>query len=173
MASSSGNSSGSTQINQNSGSEEDLQVVMDQRKRKRMQSNRESARRSRLRKQKHLDELMQEVTRFTRDNNQLLTSINITNQHLMTVEAENSILKAQFHELSQRLDSLNDILRFMSNSSGIFDTNHHDHDQIHVGGGINTNFAENNSFMNNNPMDMMMMYHNQPIMAASADMFHY
>ncbi|KAK3231674.1 hypothetical protein Dsin_003555 [Dipteronia sinensis] len=173
MASSSGNSSGSTQLNQNSGSEEDLQVVMDQRKRKRMQSNRESARRSRMRKQKHMDELMQEVTRLTRDNNQLLTSINITNQHLMTVEAENSILKAQFDELSQRLESLNDILSFMSNNNGIFETGDHDHDQIHVGGGINTIFADNNSFMNNNPMNMMMMYHNQPIMAASADMFHY
>ncbi|KAL5780544.1 hypothetical protein ACOSQ2_011281 [Xanthoceras sorbifolium] len=162
MASSSGNSSGSTQL-QNSGSEEDLQVVMDQRKRKRMQSNRESARRSRMRKQKHLDELMQEVGRLKRDNNQILTSINITTQHLMSVEAENSVLRAQFHELSQRLDSLNEILNFINNTgSGILENDHHD------GGLINTNFAD--SFMN--PMAMNMLYLNQPIMA-SADMFQY
>ncbi|KAL5847698.1 hypothetical protein ACOSQ3_011222 [Xanthoceras sorbifolium] len=163
MASSSGNSSGSTQL-QNSGSEEDLQVVMDQRKRKRMQSNRESARRSRMRKQKHLDELMQEVGRLKRDNNQILTSINITTQHLMSVEAENSVLRAQFHELSQRLDSLNEILNFINNTgSGILENDDH-----HDGGLINTNFAD--SFMN--PMAMNMLYLNQPIMA-SADMFQY
>ncbi|KAK2660585.1 hypothetical protein Ddye_007118 [Dipteronia dyeriana] len=98
MASSSENSSCSTLI-QNSDSEQDLQEVMDQRRRRREQSNREAARRSRMRKQKHLDELMQQVTRLTRDNNQLLTSINISNKHLIAVQTENSILKALIYLL--------------------------------------------------------------------------
>lgn len=158
MASSSGNSSAPTQ---NSGSEGDLQVLMDQRKRKRMQSNRESARRSRLRKQKHLDDLMGQVTQLSKDNNQILTSINITTQHFKNVEAENSILKAQVVELSQRLESLNGILNFINTTSSV--------------GGVygtpqNTTAAaaSADSFMN----PLTLPYHNQPI-TASADMFHY
>ncbi|KAL0017117.1 hypothetical protein SO802_004186 [Lithocarpus litseifolius] len=155
MASSSGNSSTPTQ---NSGSEGDLQVLMDQRKRKRMQSNRESARRSRMRKQKHLDDLMGQVTQLSKDNNQILTSINITTQHFMNVEAENSILRAQVVELSQRLVSLNEILNFINATSsvgGVYGTH------------LNTIAAASaDSFIN--PLNLL--YHNQPIMA-SADMF--
>ncbi|XP_055815678.1 bZIP transcription factor 11-like [Solanum dulcamara] len=109
MASSSGTSSGSSFI-QNSGSEEDLQQLMDQRKRKRMISNRESARRSRMRKQKHLDDLMAQVSALRNENNQILTSMNVTTQHYLNVEAENSILRAQLSELSHRLESLNEII---------------------------------------------------------------
>ncbi|KAK6805833.1 hypothetical protein RDI58_003618 [Solanum bulbocastanum] len=109
MASSSGTSSGSSFL-QNSGSEEDLQQLMDQRKRKRMISNRESARRSRMRKQKHLDDLTGQVTNLRRENNQILTSMNVTTQQYLNVEAENSILRAQLSELSRRLESLNEII---------------------------------------------------------------
>lgn len=154
MASSSGNSSGSTQL-QNSGSEEDLQVLMDQRKRKRMQSNRESARRSRMRKQKHLDDLMAQMTQLRKDSNQILTSINITTQHYLTIEAENSILKAQTMELNQRLDSLNEILNSINTNNGIFETDD----------GLQTTVAD--SFMN--PLNLIWI--NQPIMA-SPDLFH-
>uniref|UniRef100_A0A5B6Z981 Putative bZIP transcription factor 15 n=1 Tax=Davidia involucrata TaxID=16924 RepID=A0A5B6Z981_DAVIN len=154
MASSSGNSSGSTQI-QNSGSEEDLQQLMDQRKRKRMQSNRESARRSRMRKQKHVDDLMAQVAQLKKENNQILTSVNITTQHYLNVEAENSVLSAQMVELSQRLDSLNDMLNYINTSNGVIEAQ-----DLHTCP---------DSFMNN-PWNLM--YLNQPIMA-SADMFQY
>ena len=159
MASSSGNSSTPTQ---NSGSEGDLQVLMDQRKRKRMQSNRESARRSRMRKQKHLDDLMGQVTQLSKDNNQILTSIKITTQHFMNVEAENSILRAQVVELSQRLESLNGILNFINTTSsvgGVYGTHQ------------NTTAAAASADSFINPLDLL--YHNQPIMASATDMFHY
>ncbi|KAL4297706.1 hypothetical protein GQ457_12G031010 [Hibiscus cannabinus] len=110
MASSSGNSNSSMVP---SGSEEDLH----QRKRKRMESNRESARRSRMRKQKRLDDLVAQVTQLANDNNQILTSITFTTQHYMNMEAENSVLRAQMMELSQRLDSLNEILHFLNNGA--------------------------------------------------------
>ena len=110
MASSSGNSSISTK-SQSSGSEGDLQVVItDERKNKRKQSNRESARRSRMRKRKHLDELTKQVSQLAKGNGEILGTIDITTQHYLNVEAENSILRAQMEELSQRLQSLNDIV---------------------------------------------------------------
>lgn len=164
MASSSGNSSGSTRL-QNSGSEEDLQVLnlMDQRKRKRMQSNRESARRSRMRKQQHLDELMAQVGQIRKDNAQILSNINITSQLYMNIEAENTVLRAQMAELTQRLQSLEEIANFINtggNSGGFGETGEESLQ-------IQTNVAAD-CFMN--PMNFM--YVNQPIMAA-ADIFHY
>ncbi|XP_047150266.1 bZIP transcription factor 44-like [Vigna umbellata] len=74
MASSSGTCSGSSSLLQNSGSEEDLQALMDQRKRKRMTSNRESAQRSRMRKEKHLDDLVTQVAQLRKENQQILTT---------------------------------------------------------------------------------------------------
>ena len=105
MACSSGTSSGTSS---------ELQGMMDQRKRKRMISNRESARRSRMRKQKHLDDLASQVTQLRRQNQQLLTSVNLTSHKYLAVEAENSVLRAQVNELSHRLDSLNQIIHLLN-----------------------------------------------------------
>ncbi|XWS24407.1 hypothetical protein CRYUN_Cryun28dG0099200 [Craigia yunnanensis] len=159
MASCSGNSnsSGSTLL-QKSGSEEDLYQLMDQRKRKRMESNRESARRSRMRKQKHLDDLVAQGTQLRKDNNQILTSINFTTQHYLNIEAENSVLRAQMIELSQRLDSLTEILNYLNSPTtinGVYETE-----------GFET--SADHSFTN--PFNMLFL--NQPIMA-SADIFQY
>ncbi|XP_061340591.1 bZIP transcription factor 11-like [Gastrolobium bilobum] len=157
MASSSGTSSGSSQL-QNSGSEEGLQAMMDQRKRKRMISNRESARRSRMRKQKHLDDLVSQVAQLRKDNQEISSSINITAQQYTSVEADNSVLRAQVGELSHRLESLNEIIKFLNASSGVFGA-----------AGTSSTFIEpTDSFFN--PLNMA--YMNQPIMA-SADILHY
>ncbi|KAI4295494.1 hypothetical protein L6164_035537 [Bauhinia variegata] len=158
MASSSGTSSGSSLV-QNSGSESDLQVLMDQRKRKRMISNRESARRSRMRKQKHLDDLVAQVAELRKENQQILTSVNITTQQYLSVEAENSVLRAQAGELSHRLQSLNEIIDSLNASNGVFG----------VAGASSSTFINepSNSFFN--PFNMA--YLNQPIMA-SADFLH-
>ena len=115
-----------------------------------------------MRKQKHLDDLMGQVTQLSKDNNQILTSINITNQHLMNVEAENSILRAQVVELSQRLESLNGILNFINTTScvgGVYGTHQN----------TTAAAASADSFMD--PLNLL--YHNQPIMASATDMFHY
>ncbi|GMY05739.1 bZIP transcription factor 44-like [Fagus crenata] len=159
MASSSGTSSGSS-LNQNSGSEEDLQALMDQRKRKRMISNRESARRSRMRKQKHLDDMMAQVTQLRKENHQIINSVNITTQHYLNIEAENSILRAQVSELSHRLQSLNDIISFLNANNGVFGA---------AAAGDSSTFTEPiDSFLN--PLNLS--YLNQPIMAV-ADMLQY
>ena len=105
-------SSGSSSL-QNSGSEGDRDI-MEQRKRKRMISNRESARRSRMRKQKHLDDLASQLTQLRSQNQQLLTSVNLTSHKYLAVEAESSVLRAQVNELSHRLDSLNQIIHLLN-----------------------------------------------------------
>lgn len=153
MASSSGTSSGS--LLQNSGSEEDLQLLMDQRKRKRMLSNRESARRSRMRKQKHLDDLMAQAAQIRKENNQILARMNDTTQHYLAFEAENSVLRAQMGELSNRLQSLNEIIHFLNVNNYGLET---EDPQISA-----------DSFMN--PWNTMYL-NQQPIMA-SADIFQY
>ncbi|KAL6011405.1 hypothetical protein ACLOJK_001853 [Asimina triloba] len=160
----SGTSSGSSFL-QNSCSDEDFQQQMDQRRLKRKQSNRESARRSRMRKQKHLDDLTAQVAHLTNENNRVLTCLNITSQHFMRVEAENSVLQTQIMELSNRLQSLNDILQVL-------------HGTIHHHNNPPPAFAFDfgdpqdhiiDSFMR--PWDMNYL-NQQPIMA-SADMLQY
>ncbi|KAJ8443659.1 hypothetical protein Cgig2_019641 [Carnegiea gigantea] len=80
------------------------------RKSKRMISNRESARRSRMRKRMQMDGLMAMVTRLRNMNGQMKASLSTTIMLRMDVEAENSILRAQLIELTNRLHSLNDII---------------------------------------------------------------
>ncbi|XP_019174549.1 PREDICTED: bZIP transcription factor 44-like [Ipomoea nil] len=149
MASSSGNSSGSTQI-QNSGSEGN------ERKRKRMQSNRESARRSRMRKQKHLDDMVSQVAQLRNDNAQILNNINHTTQHYLNMERENSVLRAQLMELTHRLHSLDDMLASINSVYGIFDSPAPAPEIL----------TAPETFMTN-----PWMYLNQPIMASADAMF--
>lgn len=157
MASSSGASSGTGMV-QSSGSEEGHdQQIMDQRKRKRMLSNRESARRSRMRKQNHLDNLIAQQGQLRKENNNILSSMNVSTQLYLNVEAENSILRAQMAELGQRLQSLNDIINCVNTIDGDFGID--DIDQIGEDSFVD---MWNSSYMN------------QPsIMASSTDMFMY
>ncbi|RWW30036.1 hypothetical protein GW17_00005412 [Ensete ventricosum] len=82
-----------------------------------MLSNRESARRSRMRKQKHMDDLKAQVSQLQKENSQILIALNITTQHYAGVEAENSLLRTQLMELSSRLQSLSEITYCMGGSS--------------------------------------------------------
>ncbi|XP_057496952.1 bZIP transcription factor 11-like [Actinidia eriantha] len=116
MGSLSGTTSGSSLL-QNSGSEKDL---LQQRKRKRMISNRESARRSRMKKQKQLDDLTAQLAHFRSEKNQIVSGINVITQLCLNMESENLILSAQVAELSNRLESLNEIISFMNCGNGWF-----------------------------------------------------
>ncbi|XP_073034830.1 bZIP transcription factor 44-like [Primulina eburnea] len=101
------------------GSEENLQQ-MDEKKRKRMISNRESARRSRLRKQDHVNSLMTLAAQLRDNKSQILAGLHTTTQLNLRVEAENAVLGVQVAELSHRLHSLNEIASFLSHGSGGF-----------------------------------------------------
>lgn len=107
-----------------------------------------------MRKQKHLDDLTAQVAQLRKENHQIITRISITTQHYMSVEAENSVLRAQVAELSHRLQALDEIISFLNaNNSGVF-------------GSAVAEPIE--SFLN--PLNLS--YLNQPIMA-SADVFQY
>ncbi|GKD35464.1 bZIP transcription factor 11-like protein [Tanacetum coccineum] len=163
MATSSGNSS-QIQVAGNSGSEEGL---IDQRKRKRMESNRESARRSRMRKQKHLDDLTGQINQIKKDNNQIMTTINVTTQQFVQVEAENSVLNAQMGELSQRLDYLNEIINMMNSNCPTTTSTHCNNSTSGM-----FEFENSHNYFINNPWNMM-YYNQQPIMAAVGEMLQY
>lgn len=131
---------------------------MDERKNKRKQSNRESAKRSRMRKQQHVDEMTNQVSQLRKENNEIVKSINITTQHYLNVETENSILRAQMNELSQRLQSLNNII-------GLINTNT---TSTNTGSSSYTRDCYETSAQN----IMNMVSHSQPI-TTSADIFQW
>jgi chromosome segregation ATPase len=123
MASSSGSGSGSSGFLSAAldlaaaGTEEELRALMAQRRAKRMLSNRESARRSRMRKQRHLDELTAQAAHLRRENAHVATALGLTAQGLLAVDAENAVLRTQAAELAARLGSLNDILACMNTTN--------------------------------------------------------
>ncbi|KAG0459730.1 hypothetical protein HPP92_022858 [Vanilla planifolia] len=113
MASPNGTCSGSSSPFTNSGLDEDLQAEMDRKKRKRMLSNRESARRSRMRKQQHLDELTADASLLNRENGQLRTNLSLRTHHCLAMEAQNAVLRTRAWELASRLNSLNEIRQYL------------------------------------------------------------
>lgn len=89
----------------NTTSDDDQQVLSD-RKQRRMLSNRESARRSRLRKQQHVDELRAHVAQLRAENNQMLTSFNLASQRYAQLTEENRNLRSEAKDLSHQLQFL-------------------------------------------------------------------
>ncbi|KAI3980747.1 hypothetical protein MKX01_025312 [Papaver californicum] len=90
----------------------------DERKKKRMLSNRESARRSRMRKQQHLDELINEVGQLQKENDEIVKRVNHIEENFSRFDSKNNILRAQIAELTDRLQSLNSVLRAIEEISG-------------------------------------------------------
>ncbi|KAF0935510.1 hypothetical protein E2562_034301 [Oryza meyeriana var. granulata] len=78
----------------------------DERKKRRLVSNRESARRSRVRKQRRLDELSLQVSELRDTNQRLLVELN----HMITKHArivkENSKLREEASDLQKRLSEM-------------------------------------------------------------------
>lgn len=94
-----------------SASEDDQRYAgMDEKKRKRMISNRESARRSRMKKQKLLQDLTGEVSRLQATNKNIVAKIEETTERYSIYAAQNNVLRAQAMELTDRLRYLNDVI---------------------------------------------------------------
>ncbi|KAL4586502.1 hypothetical protein LXL04_011138 [Taraxacum kok-saghyz] len=77
--------------------------IINERKQRRMISNRESARRSRMRKQKQLDELCTQVLRLRNENHGLMDKLNRFSETHEHVIQENNKLKKETTELRQLL----------------------------------------------------------------------
>ncbi|KAL8207946.1 hypothetical protein R6Q57_007358 [Mikania cordata] len=109
----------SPQQNQSASLGSDGDPNLDERKRKRMISNRESARRSRAKKQHRLDELLAEINNLQTENNAIMKKIDSATQMYVGAASQNNVLRAQLTELSDRLHSLNSVLHIAQEVSGL------------------------------------------------------
>ncbi|XP_050365435.1 bZIP transcription factor RISBZ2-like [Argentina anserina] len=87
-------------------------LVVDERKRRRMESNRESARRSRMRKQKHLENLRNQVNKLRTENRELSNRLRYVMYHFQRVRTDNERLRAEHTMLRQKLSDIRQILVF-------------------------------------------------------------
>ncbi|XP_059652300.1 bZIP transcription factor 53-like [Cornus florida] len=101
------------QVSSSSTLEVDQKIaVLDERKRKRMISNRESARRSRIRKQKLVEDLTNEARLIQDANKGIVGKIDKATEMCVMYAAENNVLRAQVMELTERLRGLNDVIQW-------------------------------------------------------------
>lgn len=85
-------------------------LVLDERKRRRMISNRESARRSRMRKKKHLENLRNQVNRLRIGNRELENRLRSITHHGQLVRRENDRFISESAMLRQRLWAIQQLL---------------------------------------------------------------
>lgn len=102
------------QTNSSSGSDEPkpLTPVIDARKLRRKISNRLSARRSRMRRQKHLENLRNQVNRLRMENRELSTRLRFVLYHCHLVRTDNDRLRSERTFLRQKLSEIREILVF-------------------------------------------------------------
>ncbi|XP_051127577.1 bZIP transcription factor 53-like [Andrographis paniculata] len=105
--------------NHSSSSEDDLSryaSITDEKKRKRMISNRESARRSRMKREQHIKDLNDQVTYYTTKRATILQKMDRVEESYAAIAVENEALRMQVDDLTKRLQLLDQFL-VSSNSS--------------------------------------------------------
>ncbi|XP_030539939.2 bZIP transcription factor 2-like [Rhodamnia argentea] len=94
-----------------SGSEADAKHLgSNEKKRRRMLSNRESARRSRMRKQKHLEDLTREMGELERENREIVRAYEAKSRCHLGLQWENDALLAEKAALENYLNSMESII---------------------------------------------------------------
>lgn len=86
--------------------------VVDEKKRRRMISNRESARRSRMRKQKQLENLRNQVSRLRTENRELNNKLRFILHHFQRVRTDNGRIRSEFSVLQRKLADIRQIMLF-------------------------------------------------------------
>ncbi|GKU97451.1 hypothetical protein SLEP1_g10594 [Rubroshorea leprosula] len=92
--------------NSDEADEQQQSVIINERKQRRKISNRESARRSRMRKQRHLDELWSQVVWLRNENHQLMDKLNHVSESHDRALQENVQLKEETSELRQMISNM-------------------------------------------------------------------
>ncbi|KAL2506830.1 basic leucine-zipper 44 [Abeliophyllum distichum] len=87
--------------------------MIDEKKRKRMISNRESAKRSRMKREQHVKDLNDQIMYFKNKRSEMIQEINEIGQLYASIESDNRILRLQREELRKRLESLDMVSRYM------------------------------------------------------------
>ncbi|KAE8805022.1 blz-1 protein [Hordeum vulgare] len=95
-------------------------VPTDQRLRRRKQSNRESARRSRSRKAAHLNELEAQVSQLRVENSSLLRRLADVNQKYNGAAVDNRVLKADVETLRAKVKMAEDSVKRVTGMSALF-----------------------------------------------------
>ncbi|KAL3721927.1 hypothetical protein ACJRO7_034299 [Eucalyptus globulus] len=85
-------------------------AAVDERKRRRMVSNRESARRSRMRKQRHLENLRNQVNRLKVQNRELSNRLRLVLYHCYLLRRSNDQLRSEQSMLRHKLSNMQQIL---------------------------------------------------------------
>ncbi|KAI3958867.1 hypothetical protein MKX01_023543 [Papaver californicum] len=123
----SNNNSGSdNEPNQPGSNDSNNFVAVDERKKRRMISNRESARRSRMRKERHLQDLRNQLNRMKIENRDLANRLAFINHSNQVLCRDNDRLRYESSFLRRRLSDIRRILIFrqlQSLSSSSISTN--------------------------------------------------
>ncbi|CAA2939521.1 bZIP transcription factor 53-like [Olea europaea var. sylvestris] len=85
--------------------------MINEKKRKRMISNRESAKRSRMKREQHVKDLNDQIMYFTNKRSEIIHKISEITPLYERIESENGILRLQREELRRRLESLDTVSR--------------------------------------------------------------
>ncbi|CAD5172331.1 bZIP transcription factor 53 [Musa acuminata AAA Group] len=104
---------------QGSWSDGDARLTAEERKQRRKLSNRESARRSRIRKQRQLEDLTNQVAQLSKEKGRIVMQVDELAQHQLRLETENDMLRVRVAELTERLRSLSSVLRLVEELSGV------------------------------------------------------
>ncbi|CAO2208349.1 unnamed protein product [Urochloa humidicola] len=94
-----------------------LAAVTAERKRKRKESNRLSAQRSRARRQRQLDDLTAQVAALRARNGAMAAAAHDVERRCAAVQAENALLEAMNLELGERLNSLTGLIQWMEEAA--------------------------------------------------------
>ncbi|KAI3669735.1 hypothetical protein L6452_41108 [Arctium lappa] len=88
----------------------EVNPIDEQRRRRRKISNREAARRSRLRKQKHLENLRNRLSRYENGSRELMKRLMFVNHHGQIFRRDNQRLRSESVMLQQKLCYLHQVL---------------------------------------------------------------
>ncbi|KAL3844686.1 hypothetical protein ACJIZ3_002089 [Penstemon smallii] len=109
-------------VSSNSGS--DRNSGSDERKRKRMISNRESARRSRMRKQKHIENMRDQLNQLEVSNRELTNRLRLVVDQNQLYRRENGFLQSEAVMLRERLWDIRQVLLVRQLQQQCFIMNH-------------------------------------------------